>query len=116
MWGFKEFKEFRRCKASLICQNFARLFKDSVLGISIHLASNIDLAIKLFVFPSECKLAKTKPLFEKGTRTEANNFRPVILLPLITIIFKEMNCCTFTRLSDYKWNPELCTLLHSIKL
>ena len=72
--------------------------------INIHLASNITCC-----FSSECKLAKAKPLFAKGIQTEAKNYRPITLLPLISKVIeklihnqthnylqKKMNCCTFT--------------------
>ena len=37
----------------------------------------INLAVKLPVFPEECKIAKLKPLFKNGPKTDPNNCRPI---------------------------------------
>ena len=42
------------------------------------------MSIKLDTFPSKCKTAKIKPLFKKGIKTEAKNYRLISLLPLIS--------------------------------
>ena len=44
----------------------------------------INLSIKLSTFPEECKIAKLKPAFKKGTRTNSKNYRPFPLLPLLS--------------------------------
>jgi len=45
-----------------------------------------NLSIKLSAFPDKCKFAKLKPLFKKGSKTEAKNYRPISLLTLISKI------------------------------
>ena len=47
------------------------------------------MSIKLDTFLSECKIEKIKPLFRKGIKTEAINYRPVSLLPLIPKVIKK---------------------------
>ena len=42
------------------------------------------MSIKLDTFPSQCKIAKIKPLFKKEIKTEAKNYKPISLLPLIS--------------------------------
>ena len=119
MWGFcytqcrynisrKDFKELNVVKVSGIDQISARFLKDGAPVIAIHLTSIINLLIKLDTFPSQCKIAKIKPLFKKGIKTEAKNNGPISLLPLILkvieksihdqckITFEEMNCYTVT--------------------
>ena len=49
---------------------------------AIHLTNIINLTIKLDTFPSQCKIAK--PLFKNSIITEAKNYRPISLLPLIS--------------------------------
>ena len=50
----------------------------------IHLTNMINLTIKLDTFPSQCKIAKIKPLFKNSIITEAKSYRPISLLPLIS--------------------------------
>ena len=50
------------------------------------MAKICNLSIKLASFPEKCKVAKIKPLYEKGLKTEPKNFRPMLLLPLLSKI------------------------------
>ena len=76
-------------KASGIDQTSARFLKDGAPVIAIHLANIINLSIKLDTSPSQCTIAKIKPLFKKGTKTEAKNYRPISLLPLISKVIEK---------------------------
>ena len=49
-----------------------------------------NLSIRLSAFPDKCKIAKLKPLFKKGSKTEAKNYRPISLLPLISKIVERV--------------------------
>ena len=46
--------------------------------------------LKLSTFPEKCKPAKLKPLFKKGSKTEAKNYRPISLLPLESKIIEKV--------------------------
>ena len=95
MWGFcytqcrynisrKDFKELNVVKVSGIDQISARFLKDGAPVIAIYLTNIIiNLLMRLDTFPSQCKIAKIKPLFKKRIKNEAKNYRPISLLPLI---------------------------------
>ena len=49
-----------------------------------------NLSIKLGSFPDSCKIAKLKPLFKKGSKTNPSNIRSISLLPFISKIIKKL--------------------------
>ena len=49
----------------------------------------INLSIKLSTFPEECKIAKLKPIFKKGARTDPKNYRSISFLPLVSKIIEK---------------------------
>ena len=101
MWGFcytrcrynisrKDFKELNVVKVSGIDQISARFLKDGAPVIAIYLTNIIiNLLMRLDTFPSQCKIAKIKPLFKKGIKTETKNYRPISLLPLISKVIEK---------------------------
>ena len=56
--------------------------KDCVLAKPITDVCNLSISSRKF--PDSCKLAKLKPIYKKGSLTEASNYRPISLLPLIS--------------------------------
>ena len=54
-------------------------------------------------FPLDCKIAKLKPLYKKGSKTDPKNYRPVSLLPLVSeVIEKVIHNHTEIFLNKYK--------------
>ena len=49
-----------------------------------------NLSIKLSTVPNECRIAKLKPLNEKGKKTDPKNYRPISLLPVISKILEKL--------------------------
>ena len=67
-----------------------KFLKDGIPILASPLAQLCNLSILLSVFPDKCKIAKLKPLFKKGSTTEAKNYRPISLLPLISKVIEKV--------------------------
>ena len=63
-------------------------------GIVEPISHIINISILTEVVPEGFKSAKVIPLFKKGSRLEAGNYRPVSILPVLT--------CTYPRISGKK--------------
>ena len=62
----------------------SKFLRDSVEVLALPLRNIINLSIKLSTFPEEYKIAKLKPIFKKGARTDPKNYRSISLLPLVS--------------------------------
>ena len=61
-----------------------RFLKDGA-NISVKpIVKGCNISISSGLFPSDCKIAKLKPLYKQGSNTNLENFRPISLLPLIS--------------------------------
>ena len=87
---FDLLKQINPTKAAGIDNLSGRFLKDGSPILAKHLTQLCNLSIKLKQFPDPCKIAKLKPLFKSGKRTEAKNYRPISLLPLISKIFEKV--------------------------
>ena len=56
--------------------------KDGGVVLAILKTQASNLSIKLPHFPKDCKLAKLKTLYKKGTKTDPKIFRQISLLPV----------------------------------
>jgi len=66
--------------------------------LSRKIAAIFNLSVLLNKFPNQCKKAKIKPIFKKGSKLEAVNYRPISLLPLISKVFEK---CIHDQLQIY---------------
>ena len=64
--------------------------RDGAALISDPLTQIINLSLQTSKFLNLCKIAKLKTLFKKGSRTEAKNYRPISLLPLLSKLFEKV--------------------------
>ena len=49
-----------------------------------------NLSITSRTFPNACKVAKFRPIFKKGKKTDPSNYRPISLLPLISKVLERV--------------------------
>ena len=56
-----------------------KFLKDGAEVLGLPLEDIINLSRKLSTFPEDCKIAKLKPLFIKGARTDPKNHCPISL-------------------------------------
>ena len=64
--------------------------KDGASVICKPITYIVNLSISSNIFPKNCKIAKIKPIYKKGSKLEAVNYRPISLLPLISKIFEKL--------------------------
>ena len=95
-----------------------RFLKDGADMLSIRITEICNISIKLSHFPKNCKLAKLKPLYKKGTKTDPKNFKPIWLLPIVSKIIKRvikdqiMNYILFRHQSVFPKNYSTDNLFH----
>ena len=68
---------------------FGRSLKDGAKVLAKPITDLCNLSITSRKFPDSCKLAKLKPIHKKGSLTEASNYRPISLLPLISKVIEK---------------------------
>ena len=67
----------------------ARLLKDSASVISGSLTRLFNQSLESCTFPSLWKFGKVSALFKKGDRCDANNYRPITVLPTVNKILEK---------------------------
>ena len=74
-------KELNPSKATGIDNLSGKFLKDGADILARPISQLCNLSIKLGSFPRSCKIAKVKPLFKKGSKTDPQNYRPISLPP-----------------------------------
>ena len=67
------------------CDNIqAKILKLSAPAIANSLCYILNLSLSSGKFPDDWKFARISPLFKKGSKSEAGNYRPVSVLPVVS--------------------------------
>ena len=77
-------------KAAGLDQISGKFLKDGARIFSKPISELCNLSMALGIFPNACKIAKVKPLFKKGSKTDPSNYRPISLLPLLSKVFERV--------------------------
>ena len=86
----KILKDLKTYKAPGIDNIKGMFLRDGANILAAPIAQLCNISMSTMSFPSECKIAKLKPLFKKGSRTDPKNYRPISLLPLISKIIEKV--------------------------
>ena len=86
----KILKEFKTNKATEVDNLAGGFLKDGSNILCTPIAKICNLSIKLTSFPDKCKVTKIWPLYKTCLRTDPKNFRPILLLPLISKITEQI--------------------------
>ena len=74
---YKQLISINPHKAAGIDNISGRFLKDGSKVLARPISQICNLSIKLSTFPQKCKIAKITPLYKKGNRTDAGNYRPI---------------------------------------
>ena len=69
---------------------FGKFLKDGANILAKPISKICSLFIKYSIFPTDCQIAKLKPLYKKGSTTLPRNYMPISLLPLISKIIEKV--------------------------
>ena len=87
---FKILKYFQESKAPDIDDLSGIFLKDGASLLATPITQLYNLSISSDRFPDTLKIAKLKPLFKKGFKTDPKNYRPISLLPLISKVLERI--------------------------
>ena len=77
-------------KAAGVDKLSCRFLKDGTNILAKPISTLCNLSISQRVFPNACKVAKLKPIFKKGKKTNPSNYRPISLLQSISKIIERV--------------------------
>ena len=86
----KLLEEINPSKATGLDNIAGRFLKDGATALAEPLTELCNLSILQSKFPDGCKQAKLKPLFKKGSKDDAKNYRPISLLPQLSKIIEKI--------------------------
>ena len=77
-------------KAVEVDKPSGRFLKDGANMLAKLISALCNLSISQVVFPNAWKLAKLKPIFKNGKKTDPSNYRPISLLPSISKVIERV--------------------------
>ena len=77
-------------KAAGIDDLLGKFLKDGAHVLAQPISQLCNLSIKLDFLPRNCKIAKVKPPFKKGSKTNPQNYCPISLLHLLSKIIERI--------------------------
>ena len=83
-------KGLNSSKAAGIDNLSGKFLKDGSDILARLISQLCILSIKLSSFPRSCNIAKVKPLFKKGSKTDSQNYLPISLLPILSKIIERI--------------------------
>ena len=84
------FKNTKVSKAAALDNLSGCFLKDDAKVLDKPVTDLCNLSITSGKFPDSCKYVKLKPIYKKGSLTEASNYRPISLLPLISKVIEKV--------------------------
>ena len=67
----------------------SKFLKDGAEVLALPLCNLVNLSIKQSLFPDECKIAKLKPLYTKGSKSDLKYYRSISLLTAVSKIIEK---------------------------
>lgn len=58
--------------------------------IAKELAACVNTSLKEGIFPDSLKTAKVTPIFKSGSKSEAGNYRPISVLPILSKVYEKI--------------------------
>ena len=99
----KHLKQLKTNKAIGLDGISARMLKDSATVTTPVLTKIINRSLDSSTFPSIWKIGKVTALFKSGGRCDANNYRPITILPTVSkILEKAVHTQVYKYLNDNK--------------
>ena len=87
---FKILKIFDESKAPGIDDLSGIFLKDGASLLATPTTPLCNLSISSSRFPDACKIAKLKPLFKKGSKTDPKNYRPISFLAFMSKVLERI--------------------------
>ena len=84
---FNILKNVEVTKAAGVDKISGKFLKDGAQIMGKPISELCNLSMTLGSFTDACTIAKVKPLFKKGSKTDPSNYRPISLLPLLSKVF-----------------------------
>ena len=82
--------ELKNCKSKDSYGINTQIIKTLKNIIVFPLTNLINQCIKYNIFPTVLKIAKVIPIYKKGDKDDASNYRPISLLPIIAKIIEKI--------------------------